>query len=56
MLEAAIDVLKVPLMVLGGSGLILGIGLIVSDRRRHGATGTSADTHDPEPNRGEDQR
>lgn len=56
MLEAAVDVLKVPLMVLGGSGLILGIGLIVSDRRRHGTPSTSADSRGSEPDRGEDQR
>lgn len=56
MLEAAVDALKVPLMVLGGSGLILAVGLIVSDRRRQGASATSADGRDPEPDRGEEQR
>lgn len=55
MLEAAVDVLKVPLMVLGGSGLILGIGLIVSDRRRHGTAGTSADNRTPGPDKKDDQ-
>lgn len=56
MLEAAVDVLKVPLMVLGGSGLILAVSLIVSDRRRQGASTTSADGRDPQPERGDDQR
>lgn len=56
MLEAAVDVLKVPLVVLGGSGVIMAIGVIISDKRRHGAADTSADSSDPQPNRGDEHR
>lgn len=56
MLEAAVEVLKVPLMVLGGSGLVLAIGVIVSNQRHHGTVSTSADSRDPEPHRRDNQR
>jgi hypothetical protein len=34
MIETAVDLLRTPLAVLGLSGVLIGLGLILSDRRR----------------------
>jgi hypothetical protein len=34
MIEATVDLLRTPLAVLGLSGVLIGLGLILSDRRR----------------------
>lgn len=35
MFETVVDVLRQPLAVFGVSGLLIGIGVIISDRRRY---------------------
>lgn len=56
MLETTVEVLKVPLIVLGISGILMALGTLVSERRRY--LGDSASTgaedrsdYDPEQKR-----
>jgi hypothetical protein len=51
MIEATVDLLRTPLAVLGLSGLLIGLGLILSDRRRW-LGGVSSSKHQPGPPQG----